>query len=112
MNLTDIIALAKAGYKPADIKELVSLSTDNATLNETKPTESLAEEVPQVSEAQNATMQPEVEEKPTIDYKALYEQAQSELKKAQQNNIRQNVSSEVNEKSDLDILNEITSSFM
>ena len=29
MNLKDIIELAKQGYKPSDIKELIALSKDN-----------------------------------------------------------------------------------
>lgn len=111
MKLSDIIALAKVGYKPADIKELVALSTDNALEDVTKPSEPLAEEVAQVSEPQNATTQPEKNDEPMIDYKALYEKSQEELKKAQQNNIRTNVGT-VPDKSDYDILNEITSSFM
>ena len=36
MNLTDIIELAKQGYKPSDIKELIALSKDNDS-TEDKP---------------------------------------------------------------------------
>lgn len=58
MNLIDIITLAKAGYKPADIKELVALATP----------EPVTETTPEQTEA-------------VTDYKALYEEAQEELKK-------------------------------
>ena len=41
MKLEDIIALAKAGYKPSDIKELVKLSEKTNESTESKePTES------------------------------------------------------------------------
>ena len=36
MNLRDIIELAKQGYKPSDIKELIALSKDNDS-TEDKP---------------------------------------------------------------------------
>lgn len=58
MNIVDIIALAKAGYKPADVKELVALATP-----EPEP------------------KKPEETETEQTDYKALYEQIKAELDK-------------------------------
>lgn len=111
MNITDIIALAKAGYKKADIKELLELETDNPNNSESKPTETQTEGAPEVTEEKNVTVQPESKE-PELDYKALYEQSQAELKKAQQKNINKDVSNVQQGPSDMDILNDITASFM
>lgn len=102
MKLEDIIALAKQGYKPADIKELLEIShsdvevienqgdtlgdgceSDNTTQENSKPTES-------------------VESAETIDYKKLYEEEHSKLLNAQKNNINQNMGG--NEKTDEDIV--------
>lgn len=57
MNLVDIIALAKAGYKPADIKELIALAPPEPT-----PEPKAAEQT-----------------ETGIDYKAMYEASQEEL---------------------------------
>lgn len=38
MNLSDIIALAKQGYKPADIKELIAMADDEHQSTETDTT--------------------------------------------------------------------------
>lgn len=74
MNIADIIALAKQGYKPNDIKELLAI----AEVSEQK-TE--APEVPAVEPEQTA----EDQEKP-VDYKILYEQQQAEIEKLKADN--------------------------
>lgn len=86
MNLTDIIALAKQGYKPSDIKELIALGEN--VPEATAPTENPAEEAPH-DEVQNEPVQQE--EQPEIDYKKLYEESQASLKIAQQANINKEV---------------------
>lgn len=67
MKLTEIIELAKAGYKPSDIKELISMGAEEPKAEEPK-----AEE-PQ---------------KDTTDYKALYEATQQKLAELQDQNSR------------------------
>lgn len=94
ITLNDIVALAKQGYKPGDIKELISLSekADAApqeepqkaagAIDEPKPADSEPIEAPENKEPANA------EQKDDVDYKMLYEQSQSDLKKAQEANIK------------------------
>lgn len=94
ITLNDIVALAKQGYKPGDIKELISLSEKAdadkpeeqqkaaGAINEPKPADSEAKEPTENERAANA------EQKDDVDYKKLYEQSQSDLKKAQEANIK------------------------
>lgn len=95
MNIADLITLAKAGYTPAQVKELMTL--DNTTASEpdkgkpegpqgqTTNNEQVAPPEPKgVSE--NAA-EPEKAEDDGVDYKALYEQSQLALKKAQEANL-------------------------
>lgn len=112
MNIVDIIALAKAGYKKSDIQELLALDTDNAKSSAEKPAETQTEGVPEVTEEQNVTVQPVENKEPKPDYKLLYEQSQNELKKAQSNNIKRDISSQATQPNEWDTLNDITSSFM
>ena len=94
ITLNDIVALAKQGYKPGDIKELISLSEmANAdkqeepqkaagAIDEPKP----ADPEPIVATENKASDEPE--QKDDVDYKKLYEQSQSDLKKAQEVNLK------------------------
>ena len=98
MKFSDIIALAKAGYKPGEIKELLALQTpdDAASDDAQEPAEILPKE-----EVQPA---PEKAEEPTAaaddrdeEIKALKDQItalRSDLKKAQNNNARTDLSGE------------------
>ena len=101
MKFTDIVELAKQGYTPNDIKELMALS-DNA---ESKADDQGAQNPPEQGRSEGATgeegVKPEPDEKkpeqPTggddnsIDYKKLYEDSQAELRKAQQANVNQTI---------------------
>lgn len=94
ITLNDIVALAKQGYKPGDIKELISLSEKAdaekpeeqqkaaGAIDEPKPADSEAKEPTENVKPANA------EQKDDVDYKKLYEQSQSDLKKAQEANIK------------------------
>lgn len=74
MNIKDIIALAKAGYKPGEIKELLELA------------------VPEPTADPEPAADPEPEPKePEPDYKAMYEESQKKLLAAQKANQRQPV---------------------
>ena len=95
MNITDVIALAKQGYKPNDIKELIALTSEENNGNVSE----------KLSEPDNETEAGE-DNKP-VDYEALYNEAIKEneslkanigklnddLKQAQKNNIKKDVSS-------------------
>lgn len=93
LSLMDVLAFAKAGYKPADVKEIMAMS--QATEEAPSPA---AEDVAK-NEVQN---EPEVE-KPVAedvpDYKTMYtdlqkqvENLQSKLEAAQKANINTDVS--------------------
>lgn len=78
MNIADILSLAKQGYKPSDIKELIELA--NA-----------AEQVPVITE----TAEPDIEtaddpDNKPVDYKALYEAQSEELNKLKADNKKAN----------------------
>lgn len=89
INLSDIITLAKAGYTPAQVKELITLSEKEP---DAKPEEQQAATAP-TSEAATESAEPEKAtenaeqhsdpEQKEIDYKALYEKSQEDLKQAQ-----------------------------
>ena len=72
MNIKDIIALAKAGYKPGEIKELLELAVPDP-------------------EPEKAPEPEQKEPEPEPDYKAMYEESQKKLLAAQKANQRQPV---------------------
>lgn len=81
MNLSDIIALAKQGYKPGDIKELIDMAKPEP-VETPEPVEApkvIEKEEPQAEEPKAAEP----------DYKKMYEESQAALKKAQEANRRQ-----------------------
>lgn len=91
MNLTDIIALAKQGYKPSDIKELLSLAatSDSGTATEDPgPDQSVpAEQAPGDSEESEEVQDRQEESPADPDYKKLYEDLKKET---QRKNVREN----------------------
>lgn len=98
IDVKDVIALALKGYKPSDIKELITLAEEAGT-------EKPADEQPAGSAASapagdpEETPEPAKEQEPAkapdpIDYKSLYEQAAADLKKAQAANIAQSAPEE------------------
>lgn len=115
MKLGDIIELAKQGYTPNDIKELLSL---NITEQEVKTTEQEKQPVlpdqakkDAESEHKNATEKKEESREDSINYKLLYEDAQKKLEAAQKSNTNKNVQPE-NTKTDSDLIAEIVAGFM
>lgn len=84
-GILDIVALAKQGYKPADVKELIALanSAEDGKADEEPPAGS-GNDVPPAGEPEKET-EPEAGED-AIDYKAKYEEAQKALAEAQKQN--------------------------
>lgn len=98
MKLTDIIALAKQGYKPADIKELLTMADQEPTPAPAAPApaDNGAEEDPPKDQPKPTQAHATTTEAPADgaaedgkdtepDYKALYE---AEKKKRQEENRR------------------------
>lgn len=117
MKFEDILALAKQGYKPSDIKELMALSNE----------EPVAPSNPSVDAGQSqgegqtveGTAQPEKPTEPTEpikpmqepDYKAMYEEQQKQIKALQQAQTKVDLSDK-DKKSDIDTFNNLMQSFM
>ncbi len=113
MTFTDIIALAKQGYKPSDIKELISMtqeepSVESEAVNTTETkTESEADRDSSRSSV-NTTVEEVVEEvevsdtQPSIDeLKLQIQQLKDDLKKAQQVNVSQTTTQTSSNEDDL-----------
>ena len=105
MTITDIIAVAKQGYKPSDIKELISMTeADRDSLRSSvntseavDTTETKTEEVEAVvEEVEVADPQPSIDE-----MKLQIQQLKEDLKKAQQVNVSQTTTQTSSNEDDL-----------
>lgn len=79
MKLFDIIELAKQGYKPNDIKELIALA--DSTEEKSEEAEQKTPEEEPVKEEAEQTEETKPEE--AIDYKKLYEEEKQRTDKLQ-----------------------------
>ena len=92
VSLKDLIDLAKAGYTPANIRELISLSEKAEPQKTEEPQEPAGAPIePKPAETEpeeNKAPEKEPEAKPeeTVDYKALYDKTAADLKAAQEAN--------------------------
>ena len=105
MKFSDIVDLAKAGYKPSDIKELLSLKTPE-TIEAPEQVEAKTEtdDTPEVKAETDEA--PESKES-VIDYKALYEAEKSKVEKMQAENASKTVGKKIEEKSAFDIVSDL-----
>lgn len=108
MTITDIVALAKNGYKPSDIKELIALA------EEPKDSENSKDSIDS-KESENSK---ESEETKEPNYETLYRQtlidrdaALDKLAKAQKENVDKNYQNRET-KSPEELLGELAKSFM
>lgn len=117
MTIGDIVALAKAGYKPADVKELIEMTKEEEKdIETTADSSKSAMDKPSSSEpaaevSPSASAAPDDEEDDT-DYKALYEQAKKDLATAQKENVNKDISSAEDNQSDADIIKDLIKEFM
>ncbi len=121
MVFGDILALAKAGYTPADVREFLAAeaasSQEQAATHEQDeaPAEKTETKTPEVENVSHETLTPgqdpknEPEREQEQDYKKKYEEAQEALKKAQAANARQELPQE---KSSQEIVNELFASIL
>lgn len=111
MKLTDIIALAKQGYKPADIRELIALAEETSTTPSEDPTEPapapVIEPEPEEPAAAAETAGPEQSE--MLD---KVNRLEEKLKSLQENNTRRPRPEEPPKKSDEAILKDMVRRFM
>ena len=102
LSIKDVVSLAKAGYKPADVKELIELSKEEPK-EEQAP---VASEVTKTEEAPaaDASYAGEENKEPEIDYKAKYNELLEANRKAALT--RDNSGSEPQQKTAEEIVNE------
>ena len=98
VSTDDLITMSKSGYKPDDVKELFSLPVDAPT---TDP-------APEVAPAAGEVVEHEKE----VDYKSLYESTKIELDKAHAENIHKDISGGLEIPSDTDIITKAFEKFM
>lgn len=126
MIFSDIIALAKAGYSPADVKELMSLNTDtscdDSALSDQKVNtpdqsgsggaedkkEDPAPE-PKKEEPEKKDPEPEITTEEAAIYKMEIDRLKRSLAEAQKNNVTKDLSDKL---SDEDKLNNLFRGFM
>lgn len=109
MKMTEIIALAKAGYKKSDIDALLAVDIDEASEDSTEENLTDEESADTTVERTDGKAEQKKEEehserKEELDYKALYEKACADLKLAQEANLTQNIKKEDDSPSINDIL--------
>lgn len=97
MKFSDILALAKQGYKPSDIKELISLTEDTQTSGTEEPAETAPKEVTQPEPAKviDTPAPTAIGESDKIkELEAQLAQVRKDLEKAQKNNTKHDNSGE------------------
>lgn len=113
----DIMLMVSKGYKPSDIKEILTMAKE---LNETSPSEDPSVSIEEDSGVVTTPATPEdsskdIEESKEVedkeDYKALYEKTKIELKEAQRVNKARDISTEEDYKTSEDIVNEFIKNF-
>ena len=121
MIFSNILALAKAGYTPADVREFLAVESASSQEQgetheqEEAPAEKTETTIPEAENVSRETMTPgqdpknEPEPEPEQDYKRKFEEAQEMLKKAQAANTRQELPQE---KSSQEIVNELFASIL
>lgn len=113
-GITDIIAFAKAGWSPADVKQTIELANN---MEQTDNTPEIKDSAEPVQADQDADEKPAAAAEPdaqadAVDYKKLYEEQKALTEKLQQENIRQDTSKGFDEKTDQEKLNDIFAAFM
>lgn len=119
LGIMDIVALAKAGYSVSDVKELFSLASSEEKEPEKQEENEPDEKTDEPEDAKDTGT--EDPQKSTEDpakvtaideYKKQVEELKKQVKDLQDKNVHQDNSGNDNQKSDEDILNDITRSFM
>ena len=119
LNLKDIVELAKAGYKVSEVKELIALASSEETKpaeeGEQKEKDEKAQEQEAVKEqpeeaVQKSTSTPE-EDSSILSYKKKIEELEAKVKSLQSDNVHKD-QSDKQTKSDEELINELTASYM
>ena len=116
MDIKDIITLAKAGYKPSEVKELITLATQSEAPQEGETDQAEkteqhdgGEEQPQEA-LKNATDAPD-QSSEILSYKQKIEDLENRIRELQNDKVHQDVSDK-NEKSDEELMADLVRDFM
>lgn len=106
LKIADIVELAKAGYRPKDVRELIEASKlDTKPEAVTEPEQTVNNSDITVTEAPDKGNETEPKEssqpEPAVDYKAMYEAEKQRVDSLQNKLNRQDISAEVNPEVDL-----------
>ena len=109
LNLSDVVALARAGYGVKDVKELIEMSKSqpDTAQPETTAEPQILSQSEDVNSGNDAESLPKESEQPAAepDYKALYEAERQKVSDLQNKNNRADVSTpDVTESELLDIV--------
>lgn len=112
MKFSDILALAKQGYTPQDIKDLLALSTEDTqtgTEGETaEPEKAPAKE----SEAEEPAAEPQSGAEPDTEESDRIKELENKVKVLQESNTRRARPEETKRKTDEEILADMARRFM
>ncbi len=122
LNLTDIVALAKQGYKPNDIKELIELTKeapegkpeDQAQQPKPEEPEKPSEDKPiEDNQKDGAASSDQLDYKEEVEkLKAQLQETENKLSKLQKENVRRNADTDEHKKSDAEAFADVMKSFM
>lgn len=115
MIFTDIIALAKAGYSPADVKDLIAL-TDKEPEPEDKKEEpedkdKIIEDLKRQIEENEKALAPDPEPEPEDPRDKEIEELKQKLAAFQKEEVKKDISGK-EQKTDNDIVNDLVRNFM
>ena len=110
MKFGDIVALAKQGYTPADIKELMSLSDE--TKDDTPDEEEQKTDLKDDQQDNSEDEKPEDPKDDDVDYKAMFEAEQKKNATLQKMVLHADMSRSDNKESDYDIFASVMRDFM
>lgn len=114
MKFSDILALAKQGYTPSDIKELIALPVEQEqqeTVGESLPTDQQEQSKEAVSTDVDAVAD-QASRDTEQDNADKIKELESEIKRLQEENIRIAQPAKQQEKTPQDRLNDLARSFM
>ena len=113
ISIMDLLTFAKAGYTPADVKEIMAMQTEPEADTE-GPSEDDQKDETQPDKAKEPNAAPAEDKKAEPDYKAMFEAQQKQieeltnnLQKAQAANINKNLADDTPKKSAQELVNDI-----
>ena len=122
LNLTDIVALAKQGYKPNDIKELIELTKeapeddkgDQGTQPRPEEPGKPSEDKPlEDNQKDGEASNDQLDYKEEVEkLKAQLQETENKLSKLQKENTRRNADTDEDKKSDAEAFADVMKSFM